>query len=91
MKFTVAIPIVLIVFVVGASGGWFMSRHFSDQRYGAELLKQINSDAAQQIAHYEKIQEILATGDTARLSQHLENQIEMARLVLESSEAAAKK
>lgn len=91
MKLAVMMLVAMAVFIFGAIGGWFVSRHYADESCGLALLAQIESDSSQQIARYEKIREILATGDNERLSKYLENQIEMATVALKSSVAAAKK
>lgn len=91
MKLSVGGAAVLAAFAIGALGGSLVSGYYADQRCGSQLLAQINSDSARQIAHYEKIKEILATGDSARLFLYLDNQIEMAKLALRSSAVAMQK
>jgi hypothetical protein len=91
MKPTMVMAVATAVLILGAVSGWFASRHYADQACGLALLAQIESESAQQIAGYGKMQEILATGDHARLSEYLVRQIEMARLAARSSTAAMQK
>ncbi len=91
MKPTMVMAVATAVFILGAVGGWFVSRHYADQACGLALLAHIESESAQQIAGYAKMQEILATGDNARLSEYLARQSEMARLAACSSTAAMQK
>jgi hypothetical protein len=91
MKPMIVIAVATTFFIFGAIGGWLVSRHYADQACGLALLAQIESESSQQIASYARMQEIVATGDNARLSEYLARQIEMARLAARSSTAAMEK
>jgi hypothetical protein len=83
------VAIALGAFALGIVGGGLGATRYSQQRFGHELLRYVHRDSAQQIANYEKVKELIATGDEQRVTRFIDDQIELARLSMRAANASA--
>ena len=78
----------LAAFVIGVIVGAYGWARHSENQLGLKLLTYLRDDSIRQIENYEKLKELIVTGERERLLNYVDRQLEMARLSASSAEAS---